>query len=623
MALRSTSRSFALLAGLWVMGGLFQLPARAGTGPIDRPVSRAVRRAARLDWLSVAHPDGSLPHMVDAQGRTVVLRGVNAVGIEDDYYYAHADGSPTNSVPFWPIDPAAYRGACPVNSHLAGEPPLCEVQSGLPEYGQSSAPGSRNDFAQMRAMGFNVVRLPVSWSQLEPAPGQYSSTYLDRIVQVVGWAEEQGIYVMLDMHQDNYSRFTPSTAAVQLAPALTATGQSPDHADGAPPWAVVTDGAPALAPAGQPPFNAFVEAAFTSFWLNRVPTDAAGHALRQGNSPGPGLQDHYIGAMAALAARFVHDPGIVGYEIMNEPLPGVIAPVVFSAGYLYPFYRRVIDALTGQRDGAACLATARTAPSCGYPDLGIHDRHAFFFEPMVLRDLDDAPDQAPVPFSSYPNLVYAPHTYTHVFTLDQSLGLAPAASPYPLSYDQAFHVAEVEARAFGAALFSGEFGNAPADDATVLVNEMAAQDRAMVGSTLWMWKGDCAAGSSASACADVWGMYAADPAPVPAQNLAPLGRRVAYVSRVWPRATAGTLESFFYDPVTKRFTMTASAAGAVKRGDVGAETVVFIPSTVTSVVAVEGKAALDGVVTEPDGTRLAYAAPTAVGEYRVTVTPTP
>ena len=59
----------------------------------------------------------------------------------------------------------------------------------------------------MRALGFNVVRLVLNWSQLEPTAGTYSATYLNRVAQVVGWAREQGIYVILDMHQDQYSRY--------------------------------------------------------------------------------------------------------------------------------------------------------------------------------------------------------------------------------------------------------------------------------------------------------------------------------------------------------------------------------------------------------------------------------
>ena len=59
----------------------------------------------------------------------------------------------------------------------------------------------------MRALGFNVVRLVLNWSQLEPTAGTYSATYLNRVAQVVGWARQQGIYVILDMHQDQYSRY--------------------------------------------------------------------------------------------------------------------------------------------------------------------------------------------------------------------------------------------------------------------------------------------------------------------------------------------------------------------------------------------------------------------------------
>ena len=291
---------------------------------------------------------------------------------------------------------------------------MCEVQAGLPEYEQSTDPGSHDDPAQTRALGFNFIRLALSWSQLEPTPGRYSRTYLDRIAQVVGWAREQGIDVLLDMHQDAYSRFTPESAPVDAPQLVGPAREGSNHADGAPPWAVLADGVPAEAPGGVAEFDTYVEAAFTSFWLNRVP------AVARGQAPGPGLQDHYIGAMAALAERFRGDSTVVGYEIMNEPLPGLIPPGAFSTTELYPFYARVISALTGT--GSA------------YRDLGTHvRRQSFFCERMALRNLEDAPDQVAVPSSAYPNLVYAPHTYTHVFTADAEAGVPrrPARIPSP------------------------------------------------------------------------------------------------------------------------------------------------------------------------------------------------
>jgi len=331
------------------------------------------RHAAAMSWLSVAHPAGARAQIVDVAGRTVLLRGVNVAGIEDDVY-AHAAGHAPGPAPLWPADPASYDGICPVNSHAGAEPPVCEVDAGKPEFEQSAAPDSHNDLAQIRALGFNVIRLTVSWSLLEPTAGHYNTAYVDRIAQVVEWAREQRVYVLLDMHQDAYSRYTPETAPASASPLVEPTYEGGDHADGAPPWAVVTDGEPALAAAGQGELNAYVAAAFTNFWLNRVPAGAA-----QGQAPGPGLQDHYIGAVAALAKRFLNDPTVVGYELMNEPLPGYLPPPVFDTGYLFPFYRRVVDAVTGVSDGAICPAGMPYAAACGYADLRVHDRRHLFF----------------------------------------------------------------------------------------------------------------------------------------------------------------------------------------------------------------------------------------------------
>ena len=578
------------------------------------PSGAGATTAPALPWIEVAHPPGRRAQLVDPEGRTVILRGVNLAGIADDYYTTDSGAEP-GPAPIYPVDPAAYRGRCPAMSHHAGEPPACEVQAGGPRYAQSSSPGSQDDLAQMRALGIDVIRLTLSWSLLEPTPGVYDQRYVDRIAQVVGWAREQGIHVLLDMHQDAYSRFTPDSAPVSAPPLVEPSTESSAHADGAPPWAVLAGSAPALAAGGVPELNLYVESAFASFWANTVPA-----GVPQGQAPGPGLQDHYIGAMATLARRFEGDSTVLGYEIMNEPLPGTTPPGAFSNSQLYPFYRRVIDALTGVHDGAACPAGAPSDPSCGYPDLGVHvHRQSFFFEPLATRNVTDAPEAAAVAFSSYPDLVYAPHTYTHVFTADAEAGVP--SSPYPLSYDQAYEVADSEARTFGAALFSGEYGNSAAQDDTILRNETAAQDRALVGSTIYAWKGVCTGATQAGCDAGAWSFYSADAATPPAENRGLIPSRVKFLSRVYPRATAGTLTGMAYDPDRRSFSMSARDAPAVRAGDRTHETEVFIPATVHGGVAVGGAARLDAVIGEPDGTRLAYAAPTGPGEYTVSVRP--
>lgn len=574
-----------------------------------------------MAWLSVSHPPGRRAQIVEPQGRTVILRGVNLVGLEDDVY-STADGHEPGPAPFWPASPSSYDGTCPTNSHLITEPPVCEVQAGLPEYAQSGAAGSENDFAQMRMLGFDVVRLPVSWSRLEPTPGTYDSTYIDRIAQVVGWARSQGIYVLIDMHQDNYSRFTPETAPLSVPGLVTPTQQSGNHADGAPPWAVMADGVPAESLLGEGETNAYVETAFTNFWLNSVPTGANGMPLPQGAAPGPGLQDHYIGAMAALAARFKGDPAVAGYEIMNEPLPGFIAaPGLFDQGYLFPFYRRVIDAITGASDGVVCPSGSSYTAVCGYRSLGIDDTHQlFFFEPTATRNLTDVAIGLSLPFTSYPNIVYAPHIYTHVFTLDTLVPGGLLSDVFPLGYGQATFTADAEARALGAALFIGEYGNSNNLDGTDLSHETAALDAATVGSALWSWKGNCGPGATAAQCEPgLWSMFYADPSSPPAQNGALIPTRVTYVSRVYPRATAGRLISFAYQPVSKSFTMAATSSDPVTPGSRRRETEIYVPPTVPGAVSVSGAAVLSAVERNPDGSRLVFVAPTGRGAYGVRV----
>lgn len=148
------------------------------------------------------------------------------------------------------------------------------------------------DFAQIRRWGMNVVRLCIFWDGLEPQPGTFDHAYLERIATLVGFAKQQGLYVLLDMHQDLYS--------VKFA-------------DGAPVWATLDEGKKHTR--GSEWSDAYyeseaVQTALDNFWANTPAPD------------GIGLQDHYAKAWAFVANRFKDEPDVIGYDLMNEPFPG-------------------------------------------------------------------------------------------------------------------------------------------------------------------------------------------------------------------------------------------------------------------------------------------------------------
>lgn len=518
-----------------------------------------------LPWLHVEHPQNGRPYISDDRARLVLLHGAVPAALLD---FGSSDESRPNSPHVYSIDPAAYAGQCPQTSAASRYPPLC-----------------RSDLAQMAALGFNSLRLPLSWSLLEPVRGTFSRLYLDRVAQVVDWARSFGIYVILDMHQNAYSRYVGPGKGVDLS-----------YHSGAPPWATITDGVQSqVFLQGQREANLAVFEAFTNFWYNRS-----------------GVQDEYIATLAFLGKRFKDDSTVIGYSVFNEPQPGWNLPPGFEDLLLFPFYRRVIDAMTGVHDGLPCPTGTFLAASCGYPDLGVHDlRHAFFLEPGLLRQLTDFPTHLGLPLSSYNNLVLDIHAYTHGFTLEKLLfNQDPYHATYPWGgYDQTYSLGEREAKAIGAALFVSEFGNDPKYDSLLLSNEVLEQEKHVVGFAFWTWKEN---GGSSS-----WGMYEAartDVSPMPSSGCLRVGRE-RLLARVYPRATSDPALAYHYDADTGGFTLTAHG----RAGD--PPTVVSIPPEVRGAVAVSGTAS-PATETSPDGSRLVSVTP-AGGPFSISVAPGP
>lgn len=280
-----TRREPRALAPLLVVALLLTLAAPAGArsaGPPTGPPNQA-SQGRQVDHRLRALVGVEHPRIVDAQGRQVLLRGVNVVQL-GDYFQADPDSPPTF--------------------------PLTE-----------------EDFARIAELGFNAVRLVVHWSRLEPRPGELDGAYLDRIRQAVDWARGHDLYTVVDLHQDAWSKslVTPPGQACP-PPTSPAIGW-----DGAPAWATLTDGLSTCKLQARE-FSPAVAQAFTSFWLDRPGPD------------GVGIQTHAVRVWAALAGHLATDPAVAGYDLFNEPHPGWLAATGDTA-LLGRYYDRAIDAI--------------------------------------------------------------------------------------------------------------------------------------------------------------------------------------------------------------------------------------------------------------------------------------
>ncbi|RZJ85529.1 MAG: glycoside hydrolase family 5 protein [Massilia sp.] len=73
----------------------------------------------------------------------------------------------------------------------------------------------------VKAAGFKTVRIPASWNQYADADGNINPTFMARVTEVVGYARNAGLYVVLNTHHES-SWLIPSYAAQPSANARLA-----------------------------------------------------------------------------------------------------------------------------------------------------------------------------------------------------------------------------------------------------------------------------------------------------------------------------------------------------------------------------------------------------------------
>ena len=159
-------------------------------------------------------------------------------------------------------------------------------------------------FKKYKANGFDIIRLAVTWQNLEPKMEQYNEDYLKSIDEIFALAEKYGVYILLDMHQDLYSGNN---------------GES--DGDGAPQWASMMDNA-------KPRHQIFVWA--DGYFFGKWVHNSFDHFWNNDKVMGKGLQDRYCDLWKMLAKRYGDSPALFGYDLMNEPFPGSDSKKMFA-----------------------------------------------------------------------------------------------------------------------------------------------------------------------------------------------------------------------------------------------------------------------------------------------------
>ncbi|KAG0270698.1 hypothetical protein DFQ27_000049 [Actinomortierella ambigua] len=168
------------------------------------------------------------------------------------------------------------------------------------------------DIQTLKDLNINSVRLGVHWAGVEPVRGQYNQTYLDTMKGIVQKFQDNGIYTLVDHHQDVW--------AAQLC------------GHGAPLWFVKKDWVPegrrfpvpqkwspfAVDANGVPSAKDCGSIDWSLSYLNYGVGNAFGRLYNNYDN----LGDTWANYWKVLAENFKDFPGVQGYDLMNEPWVG-------------------------------------------------------------------------------------------------------------------------------------------------------------------------------------------------------------------------------------------------------------------------------------------------------------
>ena len=273
------------------------------------------------------------------------------------------------------------------------------VLRGLNVAGNSKVPPflPLDDVSQLDPLqqwGVNVIRLVFTWEAYEPTVGDYQQAYLDQLTTVVEGALDRGIYVIVDFHQDGFSRFLADGCG-----------------DGFPKWAVPKSLKPDTPDNGHN----------CATWGIKMTLDSDVHkAFSDFYADSDGVRGRYLKLFGRLAEHFAKHPAVLGYDLINEPWG-------WETSEIGPLYEAVAKVIRATHPKAILFIEGHVTTNGG-----------------AIQTLLDKP--------KFDNFAYAPHFY------DAAMLASHAWSGLSTVTDVGFQNMRAKAKQWNVPLFIGEFG---------------------------------------------------------------------------------------------------------------------------------------------------------------------
>jgi endoglycosylceramidase len=163
-----------------------------------------------------------------------------------------------------------------------------------------------------QSWGIDVIRAPFTWEAVEPGRGTDDEAFLARYDALIDAAWARRIWTVVDFHQDVYTRaFCGDGFPIWTLP--------PTDPDGKP-WPAPHDDCPGW---------------FQQYFSD---TSAPSYAFdRFWHSEGTVRQD-FRALWTRMATRYANRPGVIAFEVINEPMSGSADLAQWEKDTLSPFY---------------------------------------------------------------------------------------------------------------------------------------------------------------------------------------------------------------------------------------------------------------------------------------------